>query len=402
MLLLAPRPANARTTNACEFWIGTNATGNMLSGGAGGTIDRPLDGSTQSHFDANMDALPPNSTIHVRAGTYQTHGIQVRSGIKILGSGMDVTVLQFPSGTPDGATVIVTAGQAGVACTNNVVSDLTCDCNYTSGRRTYNGIGLAGTGHTIRRVKLINTASMGAAIEAWGLIIANWTLDHSDGNTIEECKVSGFNHAKPGSDLCAIGFISGSGISEPAGILRNNHIFARDSDTSLVFGLIAQSGGIVEDNYVDGAYAASRSENAETNVLFLHNVFKNCEFGICFLNGGYRNLTFAFNQIEVTNAFAGASAFNFGCSGSATNVVLIGNKITCLGSTNSIRSCYFNRIQNVTGLTILGNTADPGLRNCITNCSNLNIDRNHDPYGNYLTGLNIPTVGGMPASRPAR
>ena len=190
------------------------------------------------------------------AGTYQTHGIQVRSGIQVLGSGIDVTVLQFPPGTPDGSTVINTAGQSGVACTNNVVADLTCDCNYISGSYSYGGVMLAGTRHTIRRVKLINAANMGRAVEAWGLIIVNWTLDHSDGNTIEECEVTGFDHAKPESDLCAIGFISTSGVSVPVGILRNNHIFATDSETSMVFGLIAQSGDIVEDNYVDGAYAA--------------------------------------------------------------------------------------------------------------------------------------------------
>jgi len=397
-ILLLAHPAKAQIKNANEFWISTNATGNMLSSGAGGTIDSPLDGSTQPHFDANMDDLPPNSIIHVMAGTYQTHGIEVRSGIQILGSGIDVTVLQFPPGTPNGSVVIVTAGQSGVACTNNVVSDLTCDCNYSSGSYTYSGIGLAGTKHTIRRVKLINAANMGNAVEAWGLMIANWTLDHSDGNTIEECEISGFNHATPGTDLCAIGFISGSGISEPVGILRNNHIFATDSDTSLVFGLIAQSGDIVEDNYVDGAYAGSRSENAETNVLFLHNVFKNCEFGIYFLNGGYRNLTFAFNQIEVTNTFAGASAFCFGAGGSDTNIVLIGNNVMCLGPTNSVSSCYFNRIQNVTGLTILDNTADAGLLNDISNCENLNIDHNYDLYGSYLTDLNIPSIGGVPVT----
>jgi len=68
-ILLLAHPVRAQSTNANEFWISTNATGNMLSSGAGGTIDSPLDGSTQPNFDANMDGLPQNSTIHVMAGT---------------------------------------------------------------------------------------------------------------------------------------------------------------------------------------------------------------------------------------------------------------------------------------------------------------------------------------------
>ncbi len=43
-----------------EFWISTNATGNIYPsslGTGGGTLANPLDGSTEANFDSNMHAL---------------------------------------------------------------------------------------------------------------------------------------------------------------------------------------------------------------------------------------------------------------------------------------------------------------------------------------------------------
>jgi len=228
--------------------------------------------------------------------------------------------------------------------------------------------------------------------ESWGLIISTDAVPHSTGNIIEECEVSGFNNALPGANQSAIGFLGTA-----SGIIRNNRVYGIDSNTSTVNAIISQSDTIVEDNYVEGANSATRSEGDETNVVYVHNVFKNCLLGMNFWNGGYVNLTFAFNQIEITNTFPVGQAFYFG-PGPATNILLIGNNITCLGPPSSVSSCYFGRFYNVTGLTILDNTMDAGLQNIISGCANVNIDYNYDLYGNYLTGLNIPTVGGVPVT----
>ena len=88
-----------------------------------------------------MGTLPPYTTIHLLAGTYQTYGgsaYLVKSGQKILGSGMDVTILQFPVGATDN-----TAFFTGGSLTNIEISDLTCDANYGGGAVTYNGIDIA-------------------------------------------------------------------------------------------------------------------------------------------------------------------------------------------------------------------------------------------------------------------
>src|SRR6202012_2665498 len=165
-------------TNANEFWISTNATGNLLSSGAPGTLDSPLDGSTQLKFDDNMNRLPAYSTIHIMAGTYMTHGsdatdgFTVKSGTKMLGSGIDVTILKLAPGTPDNTTMIQSVPLTGSTSTNIEISDLTCDCNYTSGSYTYHGIMLYGTDHAIRRVKLNHLVKMRSSnSESWGIFI---------------------------------------------------------------------------------------------------------------------------------------------------------------------------------------------------------------------------------------
>src|SRR5208282_5622298 len=103
-----------------------------------------------------MDNLPANSTIHLLPGTYPTEGSSgwyVKSGQKILGSGMDVTTVQLVHGAPSGNTVIFSH-----LGTNMTVSDLTVDGNYTSGIYSYNGAELTGTKLTLLRVKAINLA----------------------------------------------------------------------------------------------------------------------------------------------------------------------------------------------------------------------------------------------------
>jgi hypothetical protein len=395
---LMASPAGAQITNNSEFWISTNATGNLLSSGAPGNITSPLDGSSQANFDANMDALPQNSTIHVMAGLYPTHGISLRSGIKVLGSGIDVTILQLPSVAIDNSLVIGSAGQAGISTTNIEISDLTCDGNYTSGTATISGVSLEGTKHAIRRVKVENLARMSTSgSEAWGIIIVNYGLDHSDGNIIEDCEVSGFHNCLPGSNLSAIGFLGSSSTPQPIGIIRDNRVFG--DTTNIVFAYISQPGSIVEGNYAHGVTVGVRSEGGQTNVLIINNIFRDCEVGLDYEGVGNQNMTVAFNEMDVTNGpFGLPVAINFGfVAGSQifTNAVFIGNTFQNLAP--GVLSYGF-RIENTTGLVLAYNHIDTNLVNLVTNCVNASIDNNYDLTGTYLYSLNIPTLGAVPVT----
>src|SRR5262249_15464136 len=132
--------ATAQTQFTNEVWISTNATGKFYGvNGASGTLSSPLDGSSQVNFDDNMMSLPPNCTVHILAGTYLTAGAaqwELQSGQKILGSGIDVTILKASTGG-DGVTVL---GNGVFAVTNVEISDLTCDANSPGGGITRNGI----------------------------------------------------------------------------------------------------------------------------------------------------------------------------------------------------------------------------------------------------------------------
>src|ERR1051325_1893126 len=73
-LACAALTATAETRLTNEFWVCTNATGKFPWNGQGGTLDNPYDGSTRANFDGVLSNLPPYSTLHILAGTYETAG----------------------------------------------------------------------------------------------------------------------------------------------------------------------------------------------------------------------------------------------------------------------------------------------------------------------------------------
>jgi hypothetical protein len=392
--LLTVFSAGAATSITNEFWISPYATGNFYTNGFGGTIDGPLDGSSQANFDYNLNSLPANSTIHILAGTYQTHGVEIKSYQKIVGSGIDVTILQFPAGYyvgGSGPAVVYT----GPAVTNAEVCDLTCDCNILNNSDTYNGIEINGTENAVRRVKVIHCGTYGSTDhEAWGIQLENYNFPDSVGNIIEECEVSQYTGGA--GDLFAI-----SMPGPMSGIICNNRIFA--TQDKVVFGLGCSGHDfLIEGNYVQGADLAFHSEVpiGWTNVTIIDNTFNGCGEGAD-LHAGANNLTFAFNTIELTNeAWAANATFAFWFSGdqsaSYTNLFIFGNNISFNGVDDGPWNILIKQDGIVSGLVFANNTVDPILTNdFLAYYSNLSMYNNTDGSGNYLSNLNIPTIGGV-------
>lgn len=385
---LFTRISSAETEFNNEFWISTStSTANL------GTLDNPFDGSTAKKFDSVMAALPPNSTIHILAGTYQTYGLegwQVKSGQKILGSGMDVTVLQLVSGTPSEEMI----GSVSGPCTNMEVADLTCDCNYTSGSYTYSGVELDGTGSVVRRVKVINQACFGPVSngEAWGICVNGYGLTSSVGNIIEDCEVSHF----AGGGISALSICAGSGL------IRDNHVLlALSPGGPPVTGGSNEgiNGGdidslLIEGNYINGADSAVYGDTqGSTNVIITHNHFINCEQGVTYYGSQRRNITIAYNDISL--APNGIVAFNLWNGSnpdvSITNVIITGNTIDL--SPQYSGTPYVIAAANVTGLLFHGNTISgilasnqvaQGADRFVGN-TNVNFYNNYDLFGNLLT-----------------
>ncbi len=79
-----------------EVWIAI-----CSDGGGSGTLNDPYDGSTAAKFDAIMNSLPEGTQVHLGPGEFQTAGYsddatggwQIRAGMRIVGSGIDITTL---------------------------------------------------------------------------------------------------------------------------------------------------------------------------------------------------------------------------------------------------------------------------------------------------------------------
>jgi hypothetical protein len=209
-----------------EFWISTNTSSENL-----GTLDKPYICATEPEFDNTMSNMPPNCTIHILAGTYQTlgfyQGFSLQTGQKILGSGIDVTVIQLDTNAQSGSSVMGGPTDS-ILGTEIEISDLTLNCEGTSsGNTTYGGLQLYGDRMAVRRVKVVNL--VGYTSESFGIGInasAGAQVMDSQGNIIEECEVSNFVAETSEASCSAITLdAGGTTTSAISGIIRNNRVF---------------------------------------------------------------------------------------------------------------------------------------------------------------------------------
>jgi len=182
-LLLDPAPFNV--------WIAKRTDG--LKGS--GTASDPYDGSTAARFDARMSEIPSNTRVHLGPGTFLTQGYafgvsggwQVKAGMKIAGSGMEVTKLQLANHTGNASYFAIGHDiSTGTKVDFAEVSDLTIDCN----------LGLAGASTACSAVQF-----MGDHARIVRVMAINW--GSKDAN-------------KPCSVLSCITALPGSGVPEVA------------------------------------------------------------------------------------------------------------------------------------------------------------------------------------------
>src|SRR5690348_15042023 len=150
-----------------EVWIAARTDGVAGSG----TQNDPYDGSTQAKFDALLNVTlnyHPNTRIHLGPGTFQTSGfcnttlsgVLPETGWKIIGSGMDITVLKLVGMALDNSVTAAIGNNAFLDTFE--VWDLPIDCNV-SGQTTQkvvcNAINVTGAHIRLRRVRVINWGS---------------------------------------------------------------------------------------------------------------------------------------------------------------------------------------------------------------------------------------------------
>jgi len=174
-----------------------------------GTIADPFDGSTFTKFDALMNdtaKVPANSRVHLGPGTFETKGYtdaspssgwQARAGIKIVGSGIDVTTLKLvgcPTANEQYFAVGHALGSSGSSVDAFEISELTIDCNL-AGQGAVNvaagAIRIKGTHSRIRRLKAKNWGTKSSTKGCY--VIAAITGDPGSSNpsisdtVIDEC-----------------------------------------------------------------------------------------------------------------------------------------------------------------------------------------------------------------------
>jgi hypothetical protein len=193
-----------------NIWIAYRTDG--VAGG--GTQNDPYDGSTATKFDAIMNSLSANTTVHLGPATstnpFTTTGFwttsdgstgsgwQAKAGMKIVGSGVAVTTLRLTGATDPSGSLTRHYFAIGHALSSTTVdyfdvSELTIDCDLaqTGTKFACGAVRVMGNHARTRRIKVINWGKKASGPDCF--VIAMITADPASGATavidtgIKEC-----------------------------------------------------------------------------------------------------------------------------------------------------------------------------------------------------------------------
>jgi len=283
-----------------NIWIAKRTDGI----GGSGTLNDPYDGSTATKFDTLMrDVVGINTCVHLGPGTFDTAGYydgitgtywQAKSGVRIVGSGIDVTTLKLVN-TAATTQRVYAIGHPLSSSTVDFfeVSDLTVDCNLS---------GVSGTTSTAGAVRVMGNHSrvVRVKVKNWGnkstgtprFVMAMLTGDPSNNVTgvvncgIEECiALSPHSSAVGPMTVLHVGGKETAGTSEEAfglGPYIRNCFVDCEQTTDFTKDFRALSiawckGGIVEGNQVHNAKYGGPYQTATgaRDVVVRNNVYRN-------------------------------------------------------------------------------------------------------------------------------
>ena len=329
-----------------------------------------MDGSvstlTGTSFDTNMASIKAGETINILAGTFPTHGDFAwgpKTGMQILGAGMTLTKLQFPSNFVNSGSSLaarVIGVQSPYHQTNILVANLTLDANYQTGVvTTLDGLALANSGNTVSNVMFINGASFTSAStnyqEGWGLIISGNTTIDADwgGNLITGCIVSNFT-SNFGNNQQAVGIIE-----QTSGLITNCVVYQATNAQ----GVDAFAPSVHDTTIANcSSFECVEVTHADTDIGFTNITYSHCNFSDCVIAFDYENthvtnLVVDSCSVLLTNdihGFIGNQALIYSPTSSTNqNFTVVNNTVTANGA---LSSGTFLNIANVNGLYSCGNS----------------------------------------------
>lgn len=364
----------------------------MLLGG--GSPDNPFYGD----FDFIIDTIPPNSTINLLAGVFYTKGFEyVRGDPKLLqnqhmiGAGTNVTIIRRDQRFhfQDNQNVAMFGNADGIT-----VSNLTIDCNNTTGTNLYKGDGiyLRGNNSSIQMVQVINASgNFSKGQESFPILIGNGggTNVLTTNNVISNCEVSSLK----GNYTTAISIL-GQGIIRFCDVISTNPALASGYQASGTSNAL-----IISNSCIGAANGFYKDTWSDTNLTIEYNTFQ-CRKGIyfnegtgCFVNG----LTLLGNHITLLpNSTNSGEVNGIELANSATNiqfshVTIAGNIISGADSGILIRlfdSTYVTNVNNILWATNVGLSSYYMIY--MHGCSNT-LTANNLIYGNgqYASGIYI-------------
>lgn len=217
-----------------------------------GTQADPYNGSTATLFDAlmnNTTKVPNYSCVHLGPGVFSTAGYsdstgtgwQVRPGLSIVGSGIDVTTLKISPGATSATFYAVGHAITSTTMDHFLISDLTLDCSFsgmTAATVATGGIRVMGNHARAERVKVKDWGNKGAST-SMSFVIAMLTGDPTAG-------VAGVVNC--GMEECIV--VPPAGLASITGRVNVLHVGAKESpvNSSTTFGIAPY----IRNCYVDG------------------------------------------------------------------------------------------------------------------------------------------------------
>ncbi|MBI3869088.1 MAG: hypothetical protein HY299_11225 [Verrucomicrobia bacterium] len=354
---------------------------------------------------ADPTKIGPNTCVHLGPGTFITAGYyegftggaKLQPGMRLVGSGMDVTILRRVNSVP----MSVHAYAIGHALTQTVptvqpnlmdfceIAEMTIDCNFgevSNGQAAAGAIRMMGNHSRVVRVKIVNWGGIPGIAPSFGILVITGNTNSGDARSdvagVVNCGIQECIAINPGLNsngtfiALQVGAKETPGTVEAVGVgpyIVNNYVegLGVTSAKRVGLGISWCTAGVVEGNQV---------EKVDSGLGMMY------EAGL----RGVRDATIRNNAFRSVGVAIGIQA----TTESRQDVLIHGNWFSFSASTRPVEIQYLG-----TPTTVPGNTSIRGNRFSILGASQLNEAAYIQGATTIQVGENIldPITSGVPA-----